>query len=247
MALLNLGVNARDAMPDGGTLRISATRESVRNPRGILKPGHYVRLSVADTGLGMDEATLARAAEPFFSTKGVGKGTGLGLSMAHGLAAQLGGALTIQSRQGVGTNIDLWLPISAAVVDDGAVAQHPFKPGKASGVVLLVDDEEVVRASTADMLEELGYVVRSAVSGEEALKQVGEGLDPDLLVTDHPMPGMTGVDLVRALRKTKPNLPVLIVSGYAETEGIAPNLPRLTKPFRSAELGASLATLTASR
>lgn len=247
MALLNLGVNARDAMPDGGTLRISATRESVRALRGTLKPGHYVRLSVADTGSGMDEATLARAAEPFFSTKGVGKGTGLGLSMAHGLAAQLGGALTIQSRQGVGTNIDLWLPISAAVLDDGAVAQLPFISGKASGVVLLVDDEEVVRASTADMLEELGYDVRLAESGEEALKQVGEGLDPDLLVTDHLMPGMTGVDLVRALRKKKPNLPVLIVSGYAETEGIAPNLPRLTKPFRSAELEASLATLPASR
>ena len=159
----------------------------------------------------------------------------------------LGGALTIQSRQGVGTNIDLWLPISAAVLDDGAVAQLPFIPGKASGVVLLVDDEEVVRASTADMLEELGYDVRLAESGEEALKQVGEGLDPDLLVTDHLMPGMTGVDLVRALRETKPNLPVLIVSGYAETEGIAPNLPRLTKPFRSAELEASLATLTAGR
>jgi signal transduction histidine kinase len=119
MALLNLGVNARDAMPDGGTLRISATRDSVRAPRGTLKLGHYVRLSVADTGFGMDEATLARAAEPFFSTKGVGKGTGLGLSMAHGLAAQLGGALTIQSRQGAGTNIELWLPISAAVLVDG--------------------------------------------------------------------------------------------------------------------------------
>ncbi|WP_267382916.1 MULTISPECIES: PAS domain-containing protein, partial [unclassified Sphingomonas] len=247
MALLNLGVNARDAMPDGGTLRISATRESVRAPRGTLKPGHYVRLSVADTGLGMDEATLARAAEPFFSTKGVGKGTGLGLSMAHGLAAQLGGALTIQSRQGVGTNIELWLPISAAILDDGAVAQLPATLGKASGVVLLVDDEEVVRASTADMLEELGYEVSLAESGEEALKQVGEGLRPGLLVTDHLMPGMTGVDLIRALRETKPNLPVLIVSGYAETEGIAPNLPRLTKPFRRAELEASLATLTASR
>jgi len=247
MALLNLGVNARDAMPDGGTLRISATRDSVRAPRGTLKLGHYVRLSVADTGFGMDEATLARAAEPFFSTKGVGKGTGLGLSMAHGLAAQLGGALTIQSRQGVGTNIELWLPISAAVLGNGGDAQFLSALGQASGVVLLVDDEEVVRASTADMLEELGYEVRQAESGEEAMRRVAEGLAPDLLVTDHLMPGMTGVDLARALRETNPDLSVLIVSGYAEAEGIAPNLPRLTKPFRSAELEASLAAITASR
>ncbi|WP_232283407.1 PAS domain-containing hybrid sensor histidine kinase/response regulator [Sphingomonas sp. PAMC 26617] len=247
MALLNLGVNARDAMPDGGTLRISATRDSVRAPRSTLKRGHYVRLSVADTGLGMDDATLARAVEPFFSTKGIGKGTGLGLSMAHGLAAQLGGSLTIQSRQGVGTNIELWLPISAVVPDGRTYGQSPAALGRASGVVLLVDDEEVVRASTADMLEELGYEVRQAVSGEEAMERVAEGLAPDLLITDHLMPGMTGVELAHALRETKPNLPVLIVSGYAETEGIVPDLPRLTKPFRSAELEESLATLTGSR
>lgn len=245
MALLNLGVNARDAMPDGGLLRISATRESVQTPRGTLKRGYYVRLSVADTGTGMDEATVARAVEPFFSTKGVGKGTGLGLSIAHGLAAQLGGALTIQSRQGVGTNIELWLPISAVVLDGKTDAQHPASLGQACGVVLLVDDEEVVRASTADMLEELGYEVRQAGSGEEAMSLLAQGLTPDLLITDHLMPGMTGVDLARTLRKAKPDFPVLIVSGYSETEGIAPDLPRLAKPFRSAELQGRLATLTA--
>jgi PAS domain S-box-containing protein len=244
MALLNLGVNARDAMPDGGTLRISATRESVRSPRGALKRGHYVRLSVADTGVGMDEATLARAVEPFFSTKGIGKGTGLGLSMAHGLAAQLGGALTIQSRQGVGTNIELWLPISTTLPGHDEIFTAPAQLGKARGLALLVDDEEVVRESTADMLEEFGYQVRQADSGEGALALVARGLAPDLLVTDHLMPGMTGVDLARTLRETLPDLPVLIVSGYAEAEGIAPDLPRLTKPFRSAELEASLAALT---
>lgn len=245
MALLNLGVNARDAMPDGGTLRISATRESVRTPRGMLKRGHYVRLSVADTGTGMDEATLARAVEPFFSTKGIGKGTGLGLSMAHGLAAQLGGALTIQSRQGVGTNIELWLPISSIITDNRESSPLPNSLGQASGLVLLVDDEEVVRASTADMLEDLGYEVRQANSGEAATTLIAQGLVPDLLVTDHLMPGMTGVDLARTLREAMPKLPVLIVSGYAEAEGVAPDLLRLTKPFRSAELEGSLAAIVA--
>lgn len=245
MALLNLGVNARDAMPDGGTLRITATRDSVRSPRGQLNRGHYVRLSVADTGTGMDEATLTRAVEPFFSTKGIGKGTGLGLSMAHGLTAQLGGALTIQSKQGLGTNIELWLPISAVAADIGEVSALASLD-RADGLVLLVDDEEVVRISTADMLEDLGYEVRQADSAEAALTLVDQGLVPDLLVTDHLMPGMSGVDLARALRDRFSALPVLIVSGYAEAEGIAPDLPRLTKPFRSAELEAFIARLNGS-
>jgi PAS domain S-box-containing protein len=243
MALLNLGVNARDAMPHGGTLRITATQDHVRAARGALKRGRYVRLSVADTGVGMDEATLSRAVEPFFSTKGVGKGTGLGLSMAHGLAAQLGGALTIHSRQGVGTNVEFWLPVSTTAP---AVERSPTGPvvgGAARGLALLVDDEDVVRASTADMLEELGYEVREAESGEAALSLVAQGLTPDLLVTDHLMPGMTGVDLASTLRAQFPELPVLVVSGYAEVEGLTSGLPRLTKPFRSAELAASLASL----
>jgi PAS domain S-box-containing protein len=240
MALLNLGVNARDAMPDGGTLRISAIRESVRTPTPSLKRGHYIRLSVTDTGVGMDEATSARAVEPFFSTKGIGKGTGLGLSMAHGLAAQLGGALTIQSRQDVGTSVDIWLPISMIAAEADEASDTSAFVGEARGLVLLVDDEELVRASTADMLAEIGYEVQEAESGQAALALVIEGLKPDLLVSDHLMPGMTGVDLAQTLRQTFPHLPVLIVSGYAEVEGIAPGLPRLTKPFRSAELAAAL-------
>jgi signal transduction histidine kinase/CheY-like chemotaxis protein len=241
MALLNLGVNARDAMTDGGTLRISATRGIIDQPRDGLCPGDYIQLSVADTGTGMDEATLARAVEPFFSTKGIGKGTGLGLSMAHGLAAQLGGAMTIQSRQGVGTNIELWLPVSSIRTATPQSVEAPSRSGRADGTVLLVDDEEVVRMSTADMLENIGFDVRQASSAEAALTMVEAGLVPDLLVTDHLMPGMTGVDLARALREQFAALPVLIVSGYAEAEGIAPDLPRLTKPFRSAELEACIA------
>jgi PAS domain S-box-containing protein len=243
MALLNLGVNARDAMPQGGTLRITANRASIRTPRGALKRGHYVRLGVADTGAGMDPVTLARAIEPFFSTKGIGKGTGLGLSMAHGLAAQLGGALTIQSQEGVGTNVELWLPVSAVSPDGGETPADVAPVNTASGLALLVDDEDAVRASTADMLEEYGYEVREANSAETALALVTNGLLPDLLVSDHLMPGMSGVELASELRKTLPNLPVLIISGYADLEGLAPDLPRLVKPFRSAELAAILAAL----
>jgi PAS domain S-box-containing protein len=244
MALLNLAVNARDAMPEGGILTISAARESVRGRHPAkLRPGHYVRLSVKDTGTGMDEATLARAVEPFFSTKGIGKGTGLGLSMVHGLTEQLGGGLTIASRPGEGTTVTLWLPISAVGVDDQEQAARATTTPKAKGTALLVDDEDLVRMSTADMLMDLGYEVVEATSAEEALHLMGEGLHPDLVVTDHLMPGLSGLDLARDLRSRRPDLPVLIVSGYAEMDGVAPGFPRLTKPFRSVELATSLAAL----
>ncbi|MFC7536104.1 PAS domain S-box protein [Sphingomonas sp. GCM10030256] len=246
MALLNLSVNARDAMPTGGTLRISANAERVGEDHpSALPAGRYIRLSVADTGTGMDEATLARAIEPFFSTKGVGKGTGLGLSMVHGLSSQLGGALTIRSRLGVGTNVELWLPISTAGAELDAVAPpSPAEGGVEAGrgTALLVDDEDLVRLSTADMLADVGYRVVEASSAEEALRLFKRSSGSfDLLVTDHLMPGMNGTDLAREARALRPDLPVLIVSGYAESEGIAPDLPRLTKPFRKDELAASLA------
>lgn len=243
MALLNLGVNARDAMPDGGVLRISARPERLRRKRGELKAGDYVRLSVADTGTGMDEATLARAVEPFFSTKGIGKGTGLGLSMAHGLAAQLGGELTVRSRRGLGTNVELWLPVSEGLPEERSSEPPQVRDEGDRRLVLLVDDEDVVRASTAAMLSEMGYSVLEAESGEAALALVREGVRPDLLVTDHLMPGISGADLVRYIRADLTDLPTLIVSGYAEAEGLAPDLLRLTKPFRSDELAASLAEL----
>jgi CheY-like chemotaxis protein len=244
MALLNLAVNARDAMPGHGELTIKAVRSSVRgrNPSG-LKPGHYVRLGVTDTGTGMDESTRQRAIEPFFSTKGIGKGTGLGLSMVHGLASQLGGGMTIESELGKGTTVELWLPISAEPIGledrEAPVAQG----GMARGVALLVDDEELVRMSTADMLADLGFEVVEAGSGQDALQSIQAGLTPDLLVTDHLMPGMSGVDLAREVHAIQPQVPVLVVSGYAELEGIAPELARLTKPFRRTELAASVAAL----
>jgi PAS domain S-box-containing protein len=241
MAVLNLSVNARDAMPDGGTLTISAAAETVGPGHPAkLRPGDYVRFSVADTGVGMDEETVARAIEPFFSTKGIGKGTGLGLSMAHGLASQLGGGLHIVSRPGLGTRIDVWLPVSA----DGVAAPGPaavaLRGPQACGVALLVDDEALVRMSTADMLGDLGFSVREARSAEDALRLIDEGLEIDVLVTDHLMPGMTGVDLVRALKARRPSARAVIISGFAETDSIAPDLLRLAKPFRQADLAAIL-------
>jgi PAS domain S-box-containing protein len=247
MAVLNLAVNARDAMQDGGVLTISAERERVfTSQKHKLKKGEYLRLSVTDTGVGMDESTAARSIEPFFSTKGIGKGTGLGLSMVHGLAAQLGGKLTLQSTPGRGTCIELWLPVSS---DSAAqlVSQQNNEPSTAGRMrVLLVDDEELVRMSTAAMLADLGYEVVEAGSGEEALELL-VGNPPDLLLTDHLMPGMSGVELANAARTRIPSLPTLIISGYAELDGLAPELPRLTKPFRNSELAECLNSLCGKR
>ncbi len=243
MAILNLAVNARDAMPDGGTLTISATSVTVGvSEPSAVSPGRYVCLSVADTGTGMDETTLDRAIEPFFSTKGVGRGTGLGLSMVHGLASQLGGGLAVTSKPGLGTCVELFLPAS----DVGPRQTERLEDNHAraaAGTVLLVDDEELVRASTADMLAELGYAVVEAGSAEDALRLVNDGLAPDLLVTDHLMPGLSGTELAYQLRGQWRDLPVLLISGYVEAQGVAPDLVRLVKPFRQADLATKLGEL----
>lgn len=240
MAILNLAVNARDAMIDGGTLSISV--RSIIADSGLppgLCAGDYICVSVADTGTGMDDATLARAVEPFFSTKGIGQGTGLGLSMVHGLAAQMGGALTIKSKIHQGTRIDFYLPVSAETPWT-APAQGTPESSRKTGKILLVDDEPLIRMSTADMLTDLGYGVIEAGSAEDALRHVGEGKDFTILVTDHLMPGKSGVELANELRILKPQLPVLIVSGYADIAGVDASIPRLVKPFRMSELAAKL-------
>ena len=186
----------------------------------------------------MDEETLARCIEPFFSTKGVGQGTGLGLSMVHGLAAQLSGALRIQSSPGEGTAIELWLPVSdeIAAIDENA-QQHSVSQG--AGTALVVDDEELVRLSTAEMLEGLGYETIEASSAEVALRVMDER-SIDLLITDHLMPGMTGTDLAKAVRMRSPAMKIVIVSGYADVQGLDSAFRRLTKPFRQAELAAAI-------
>ena len=225
-------------------MRISASTELVSiGHRSRLPTGEYLCLSVADTGTGMDAATLARAVEPFFSTKGVGKGTGLGLSMVHGLASQLNGALTIQSLPGLGTNVELWLPRSMTVPAAALRVVEAPERQSVRGVALLVDDEELVRASTSYMLADLGYRVIEAASGEEALQLLDAGQPFNLLVTDHLMPGISGTDLARVVRTSRPGTAILLVSGYAEREGLDADIPRLAKPFRKDELAASLSRL----
>ncbi|WP_380788221.1 ATP-binding protein [Sphingomonas sp. R86521] len=238
LALLNLAINARDAMPSGGrlTLGVSEVAVDARNAVG-LKAGRYIRLLAADTGTGMDQETLARATEPFFSTKGVGKGTGLGLSMVHGLAAQSGGTLTLTSTPGAGTSVELWLPATEeAPAETGELVAEPVVARRAA-TVLLVDDEELVRAATADMLRDIGYTVIEMGSATQALAAVRSGLDADVLVSDYLMPGMTGGQLIHELRATGVRIPALLVTGYAAAgEDVPVDVQRLAKPFRQVDL-----------
>jgi signal transduction histidine kinase len=248
MALLNLAVNARDAMPAGGVLTIALDHQPVSAADGLaLAPGPYVRLSLQDTGEGMDSVTLARAVEPFFSTKGIGKGTGLGLSMVHGLADQSGGAFRLQSQLGVGTKAELWLPVADRAAEISAQADAP-RAVTSPATILLVDDDALIAGSTVALLEDLGHRVVEAHSGKEALGIVEAGLNPDLVITDHAMPGMTGVDLALTLRSRDPQLPILLATGYAELHGELPiELPRLAKPYTQEQLSLEIARLLPDR
>jgi CheY-like chemotaxis protein/anti-sigma regulatory factor (Ser/Thr protein kinase) len=247
MALLNLAVNARDAMPISGTITIAAHAQELAegNMHG-LSPGAYVCVSVSDTGMGMDAATLARAVEPFFTTKGVGKGTGLGLSMIHGLAVQSGGTLKLRSEVGKGTTAEIWLPQGEAVAAAPA-ADETSSPAHRTCTVLLVEDDPLVMSATAAMLEDLGHTVVEASSGTTALQVLRENTSVDLVVTDHAMPGMTGLELAERIRVEWPALPILLASGHAELPeraGLA--LSRLTKPFRRDELENAIASVVTS-
>jgi CheY-like chemotaxis protein len=242
VALLNLAVNARDAMPDGGLISISARIAGLEDEMQGLAPGRYICLSVADNGTGMTPETLARAVEPFFTTKAIGKGTGLGLSMVHGLAAQSGGQLTLESTLGKGTVAALWLPaIDNSRVEIPAAtyeAEFPARPLS----VLLVDDDDLVRAGAAAMLESTGHTVVHVSSATRALDHLASREHFDVLVTDQRMPCMTGVDLILRARFMRPDLPAVLITGY--TDAIDPDvstLPVLAKPFRAAELARAVA------
>ncbi|MCY1745330.1 MULTISPECIES: ATP-binding protein [Ensifer] len=242
LALLNLVVNARDAMPNGGTICISLQVENVAKPEGELAAGRYGVLSVADEGHGMDDDTLQKAIEPFFSTKELGKGTGLGLSMIHGLALQLQGALRLTSTPGKGTRAELWIPVSdesPVVSKDTEVAEpdQRVKPLR----VLLVDDDFLIAMSSVDMLVDLGHEVVEAHSGKEALAHLKDDGRFDLLITDYSMPEMTGGDLANAARDLFPDLPILIASGYAELPpGIDFDVVRLAKPYSQQQLAVEI-------
>jgi PAS domain S-box-containing protein len=244
LALLNLCVNARDAMPEGGRIRIGARDETMAAGNSLsLRPGPYVCLSVTDTGEGMSSETLTRATEPFFTTKGVGKGTGLGLSMVHGMAEQMGGQLTLSSCVGQGTTAEIWLP---AVEGGAAPGTQPLKstsPAVAQGKlkVLAVDDDRLVLFNTTAMLEDLGHEVVEASSAHEALALL-EKSSFDMLITDQAMPRMTGLQLVDVVHERWPGLPVILATGYAEIPGGTQiTVPKLSKPFTERELGQALA------
>jgi CheY-like chemotaxis protein/two-component sensor histidine kinase len=251
IALLNLALNARDAMPGGGRITIEATEETLAGGGAIALPaGSYVRLAVIDQGVGMDEATLARAAEPFFTTKGVGKGTGLGLPMVHGLAEQSGGRMKLSSRLGEGTRVEIWLPRADAVGLRGAAGLtngDPNGPALRPCVVLAVDDDSLVLTNTAAMLEDLGHKVLVAASGAEALALLAEHA-VDLVITDYAMPQMTGLELAREIEARRPGLGVVLATGYAELPpGDGEDIPRLAKPYSQAELARLLADFAPAR
>ena len=247
LAILNLCVNARDAMPNGGPLTILAEEVAI-GPRSSpkLKPGLYVRLSVIDAGSGMNPETLARAVEPFYSTKEFGRGTGLGLSMVHGLAAQLGGAFELTSAPGEGTRVDLYLPVADEVAPDKQRPHADGMPAIGSRLcVLLIDDEELVRTATAEMIRDLGHSVVEASGAAEALARLDRGLKADVVVSDYKMPGIDGGEVARRIARTHPEIPVLLITGYAGPAEDMMDLPRLAKPFGQADIAAALAGLFA--
>lgn len=248
MALLNLAVNARDAMPEGGALDITAEEVDADTLPDGLPSGHYVKLSLADSGHGMDPDTLTRASDPFFTTKGLGKGTGLGLSMVQGLAAQSGGKLVLKSVVGEGTTVQLYLPVAAQVAPASSEGEAaPVSSAASLHRILVVDDDRLVLANTGAVLEDLGHEVSLALSGEDALAQLGKGLEPDLIVTDQLMPGMTGLQLMAEVHRKWPGLPCLIVSGFAEmTADEAGQCPVLAKPFTQAQLAGAIQRIGAA-
>jgi signal transduction histidine kinase/ActR/RegA family two-component response regulator len=239
MALLNLAINARDAMPAGGELEFAAGLSAP--PADLLAEGDYVRIAVTDSGEGMAPELVAKVFEPFFTTKGV-KGTGLGLSQVYGMAQQSGGAARILSEQGVGTTVEIWLRAATGLdeAEPAPLAQMPVASAPAR--ILIVEDDDFVRASMVSSLEALGHHVTQAADGEAGLAAL-QRTRPELLITDYLMPGMTGADLMVRTRAMFPGLPMIIATGYADMKAIEQVLGDdivLRKPFQLAELAVSV-------
>ena len=247
LALLNLAINARDAMPNGGrlTVAVEITQSADRK---------MANLSVTDTGTGMPPDVIERAFEPFFTTKGVGKGTGLGLAQVYGIASQSGGSATIESEPGRGTTVRLLLPLldrAASLQDqaDRAELAGSIPLGRTSDVVLVVDDDPAVRGSLVEMLRSLGYRVLEAAHGRAGLEMLDSNPHPDVMIVDYIMPGMSGAEVALAARQHHPALPILFSTGYANTaalQGALSDLPVLRKPFRLSELARSVAASLAT-
>jgi nitrogen-specific signal transduction histidine kinase/ActR/RegA family two-component response regulator len=247
LALMNLIINARDAMPDGGTITIaSENRTGPDDPKAGISAGEYVVFSVSDAGSGISPEILEQVMEPFFTTKDVGKGTGLGLSMVYGFAKQSGGAFRIDSQIGVGTRAEIWLPrgqrsAAAAAAPAEAAARGP---GPGSLKILLVDDHDGVRTTTAALLTDLGHQVTEASDGPEVLAVLKA--DPkccELLITDYAMPHVSGAEVIHQAREISAALPAIIITGYADAQSIArrpEDVMVLSKPFTPGQLDAAL-------
>ncbi|MBN8929209.1 MAG: PAS domain-containing protein [Rhodospirillales bacterium] len=250
--LVNLATNARDAMPEGGDLTLSLAHDVIAPEAATseLGPGQYLRLTVADTGHGMDPATRARALEPFFTTKPQGKGTGLGLSMAKGFAEQSGGALALSSTPACGTTVELWLPQAGTEPAASPQTDRPLPIPASRRRVLPVDDEAIVLETLATGLSDLGFAVAVAANGAEALALIESGEPLDALVTDLTMPGMSGLALIREAQDRRPNLPAILLTGYATDAAqflvggaVAGRFSLLRKPVLATELVERLETM----
>jgi PAS domain S-box-containing protein len=241
LALINLAVNARDAMPQGGSLTIACHNETSGKSVGLSRDP-FVCITVTDTGEGMSEATLARAQEPFFTTKGIGKGTGLGLSMVHGFTAQSGGTMRIRSQPGKGSSVTIWLPRAKEGSKAANVDIPLAQPKEARSLrVLLVDDDILVSMGAADMLLDLGHSVTEAQSGPHALKLLESDAPFDIVVTDYAMPGMNGFELAQRVKERNPKLPIILATGYAELPADRSiEFGHLSKPYSSKDLAAAL-------
>ena len=242
IALVNLVMNARDAMPDGGTVTIAAENLSVIEEGDTIAPGEYVAISVIDPGVGIPPDVLSKVFEPFFTTKPIGKGTGLGLSQVYGFAHQAGGTVRVKSELGRGTTISMLLPRAEAIAPDAGSGEAgtPLQ----SGTVLLVEDNPEVASASTGLLEQLGYSVRWVPNAEAALKEIEkDGID--LVFSDIVMPGrMDGLGLARLIKKNHPGLPILLATGYSEAAQSAhADFPILRKPYQMHELSKALSEL----
>jgi CheY-like chemotaxis protein len=255
-ALLNLAVNARDAMPEGGKLTIETANTELDGTYSAryegLAPGEYVLIAVIDTGIGMDKDVLEKAFEPFFTTKEVGQGTGLGLSQVYGLVKQSGGHIRIYSEVGEGTTVKLFLPRLERDVEHEAPRKTvPISRSRAGETILVVEDDNDVRTATTEMLRELGYTVVTAAEGSAALGILASRSDIALLLTDVGLPGgMNGRQLADAAHALRPELPVLFATGYARNAivhhgRLDAGIHLLVKPYTHAELASKLSTLLA--